>query len=256
MSYFHFVKAYAIEKSKNISDIDLDNKENILPLKTVNTGFAAEGTISKLIASDMLNLSEVKTFRRECIKFVAFTLKKLFERSPVSCTLVKNASCLKPEELISESDHNQLKMKRFLRYLVNCKILNESQSDLALRQYHSFLRDDCKTNADKIPSFKKNKDRLDDFYFHQLHRDKYKELASVLKILFTISLGQASVERGFNLNKAILKDNIEQTSVISRRLIKDHLIMRNVKPHTIEIFSKLILDVNSSRMKYESYLEE
>ena len=45
-------------------------------------------------------------------------------------------------------------------------------------------------------------------------------------------------------------------SVISQRLIKDHLIMRNVKPHTIEISNQLILDVKSSRMKYKSYLEE
>ena len=39
---------------------------------------------------------------------------------------------LKPEELTSKSDHNQLKMKRLLHYLVNCKVLNESVSDLAL----------------------------------------------------------------------------------------------------------------------------
>ena len=83
------VKVDVIEK-KNICDIDLVNKENILPLKTVNIGFAVEGTISKLIPSDMLNLSQVKTFRRECIKFVVFTLKKLFEKSPTSCTIVKN----------------------------------------------------------------------------------------------------------------------------------------------------------------------
>ena len=85
-------------------------------------------------------------------------------------------------------------------------------------------------------------------YFNQLHIDKYKELASVLKILFIISHGQASVERDFSLNKAILKDSIEQMSVISQRLIKDHLFMRNVKPQ--------VLDVKSSRMKYKSYLEE
>ena len=84
-------------------------------------------------------------------------------------------------------------MKRLLRYLVKSKILNESQSDLALRQYHSFRRDDYEINADKIASFIKNKDRLDNLYFNQLHIDKYKELASVLKILFTISHGQASV---------------------------------------------------------------
>ena len=42
----------------------------------------------------MLNLSEIKILRRQCIKFE----KKLFENSPVSCAIVKNASCLKPAE--------------------------------------------------------------------------------------------------------------------------------------------------------------
>ena len=40
-------EADVIKKSKNICDIDLDNKENILLLKTANGGFVAEGTISK-----------------------------------------------------------------------------------------------------------------------------------------------------------------------------------------------------------------
>ena len=96
-----------------------------------------------------------------------------------------------------------------------------------------FCQDYCKINTDKIASFIKNKDCLDDLYFNQLHIDKYKELASVLNILFAISHSQASVERSLNLNKAILKDNIEQASVRSWRLIKDHFNMRNVKPHTI-----------------------
>ena len=32
--------------------------------------------------------------------------------------------------------------------------------------------------------------------------------------------------------------------------------MKNVKPYTTEISNQLILDIKSSRMKYESYLEE
>ena len=75
-----------------------------------------------------------------------------------------------------------------------------------------FCWDGGKINTDKISSFIKNKDCLDDLYFNQLHIDKYKDLLSVLKILFTISQGQASVE---SLNEAIVKDNIEQMYVIS-----------------------------------------
>ena len=94
-------------------------------------------------------------------------------------------------------------------------------------------------------------------YFNQLRIGKYKELVKVLKkILFTISYGQALVERGFGLNKTMLKDNIEQTSVICRSLIKYYLVMKNAKPYTTEISNQLILDIKSSRMKYESYLEE
>ena len=81
-----------------------------------------------------------------------------------------------------------------------------------------FCWDGGRINTDKIASVIKNKDCLDDLHFNQLHIDKYKDLLSVLKILFTISQGQASVESS---NKTILKDNIEQMYVISRRLIKD-----------------------------------
>ena len=103
----------------------------------------------------------------------------------------------------------------------------------------------------------KNKDDLDHLYFNQLRIGKYKQLVKVLKkILFTISHGQALVERGFSLNKTMLKDNIEQTSVICRSLTKYYLVMKNVKPYTTKISNQLILDIKSSRMKYESYLEE
>ena len=86
--------------------------------------------------------------------------QKLFEKSPISCALVKNTSCLKPEELISESDHHRLKMKRLFRYLIHCKILNESHIDLDLPQYYSFHHNDCEIIADKIASFIKNKDLM------------------------------------------------------------------------------------------------
>lgn len=44
--------------------------------------------------------------------------------------------------------------------------------------------------------------------------------------------------------------------VVSRRLIKDHLIMSNVNRDTIEISNQMILDVKLSRLKYESHLKE
>ena len=76
-----------------------------------------------------------------------------------------------------------------------------------------FGRDGCKINADK--NNLKNKDRLDDFCFNQRHIDQFKELGSILKILVSIFHNYSSGERSFILNNAILKDNIEQKSIIS-----------------------------------------
>ena len=62
----------------------------------------------------------------------------------------------------------------------------------------------------------------------------YKELSFVTKIILAMSHGQAAVERGFNINNSALKTNISSEGVIAKRLIKDHLLGNNLKPHTIQ----------------------
>ena len=66
-------------------------------------------------------------------------------------------------------------------------------------------------------------DRLDDFYFKEAKIGVYPGLASVLKIILTLSHGQADVERGFSLNKSSLQTNINENSVVGKRLVKDHI---------------------------------
>ena len=55
---------------------------------------------------------------------------------------------------------------------------------------------------------------------------KHPELASLLIVLFTLSHGQADVERGFSLNSGSLKDNIKDESVVSKQIVKS---TKNVK---------------------------
>ena len=45
-------------------------------------------------------------------------------------------------------------------------------------------------------------------------------------------------------------------TIISRRMIKDHLIANVLKPHTVEITSSLIKAFRSARQKYMDELEE
>ena len=66
--------------------------------------------------------------------------------------------------------------------------------------------------------------------------------------------GQASVERGFNLDKELT--NIGEMTIRSRRMIKDHLCANSLKPSTVELSSTLIKFVKSSRAQYLAYLKQ
>ena len=77
-----------------------------------------------------------------------------------------------------------------------------------------------------------------------------------MKLLLTISHGQASVERGFSHNNAVLKTNMSPETVIAKRMIEDHMLSHDLKPYTIEISKPLVLAFKSAHQKYEIHLEE
>ena len=45
-------------------------------------------------------------------------------------------------------------------------------------------------------------------------------------------------------------------SLIAKRVVKDHMLAFDLKPHTIEITSSIIKTFKSGRKKYHEYLEE
>ena len=51
--------------------------------------------------------------------------------------------------------------------------------------------------------------------------------------------GQECVERGFNLNKDMLKPNLEGILLISQRMISDDLVLNDLPPQSITITKKL-----------------
>ena len=108
----------------------------------------------------------------------------------------------------------------------------------------------------EFSGFCSKESRLDDFYFKTVGIGKYKELSFVLKVLLTISHGQASVERGFSHNNAFLKTNMSPETVIAKRMIKDRILSRDLKPYRIEISKPLVLALKSARQKYEIHLEK
>ena len=106
-----------------------------------------------------------------------------------------------------------------------------------------------------FPAFNKKEHRLDEFFFSAVKVQNYKNLAFILKIVLTLSHGQAVVERRFSVNKAVLDVNMQENSLIAHKLIRDHMSSNNLKPHCMEVPNPMIRSDTSARDKYESYKE-
>ena len=77
---------------------------------------------------------------------------------------------------------------------------------------------------------------LDTFYWKLLEGTSlFKRLAEVLKIILTLSHSQASVERGFIINKSLLAENLATKSLIAQRIVYDYMKVNNVSAEDGEI---------------------
>ena len=58
------------------------------------------------------------------------------------------------------------------------------------------------------------------------------------------------------LNNDVLQDNIQEDSIISKRLVKDFLNANALHPHTVEITSQMRASCRHARQRYQQYLED
>ncbi|KAM7287755.1 uncharacterized protein ISCGN_031446 [Ixodes scapularis] len=102
----------------------------------------------------------------------------------------------------------------------------------------------------------KDHERLDSFFVRLLKHDAlFSQLWAVVKLLLLLSHGQASVERGFSINKQVAVENLAELSYISQRVICEA-----VKSHggllNVPISKELKASVRQARHRYAAYLDE
>ena len=77
-----------------------------------------------------------------------------------------------------------------------------------------------KFHTAKFFSFKSGEDRLDSFLSELLQMQvECQDLWLTMQLLFTLSHGQATVERGFSVNKEVLTPNLQEVSLQAIRLV-------------------------------------
>ena len=237
------VKSANIEKCKSgkqLKEIDLSNEANLISFGKINMGFAVEDVIKTLKLQDKVSVSQVKSFKEEARQFVISMLEKLFQRSSLGSVVLRSASVFNPAVMCELSkEKSQEHWKHLLKHLIALGIIAPNRCDQAMVEFKNFRENELKKMQQEFSDFCPEENRLDVFYFQTVGISKHKELSFVLKLVLTMSHGQAAVERGFSHNNAILKVNMSPETIIAKRMIKDHMLSHNLKPHTLKIENPL-----------------
>ena len=231
----------------------LDSKKHKDPTD-IDVGYIANCELRNLKKAEKISMKTVYKVKLEAKEFMIKFISKLLEKAPIRYGLVRYLSWLKPSCIIKDSSAAKESLKQCLDYIVQRKRLNKDDVDSVIRQYGDFVT--AIAGRDAFISFKKETDRLDELFFSALSINKeWNSLWKIVKDILVLSHGQASVERGFSVNKEIMTDNMQQKTLIAQRTIADHLRCVGGAGN-ICITKGLFLNASSARGRYEEYIKD
>ena len=143
-----------------------------------------------------------------------------------------------------------------LKPLIDLGVLSPQHRDEATLQFNQFYSEIMNKYQKDFEEFSQESCQLDEFYFHKVEVAEYQDVAFVIRLLLTLSHGQAAVERGFSHNNALLKVNMNPETVISKSVIKDHMLANKLNPYSIDISPAMVKSFKAAHSKYQLYLEE
>ena len=240
-----------------LTKISVSQEDNLLNYKKVDVGFQADKELKTLVVTKQISEREYLQFRMSCKKFLVKCVEKLLDKSPLSYSFVRSASAFDPNFMVSNQEESLAKLKRAVSVLNNCNRVADNDCDDVIWQYQHFVDNVVKTNEMEFRNFShKNENlRLDNFFVKFIDgQDEYNKLWTVIKMVLVLSHGQATVERGFSINKQVLEVNMQRKSLEAQRIICDEILYRGgiLK---VPMTKPLLLAVSASRSKYQQDLE-
>ena len=136
------------------------------------------------------------------------------------------------------------------------KWISSKAADKAKKEYDSLLKSAHSQLKDIFLTFNQKEDRVDSFYASIMSVNaSFKSCWEIFKIVFTLSHGQVSVERGFSINKELLVENLEEESVVCQRMVYDHVSSIGKPINQIQITSAMMKSCKLAYSRYNTALE-
>ncbi|KAK9965347.1 hypothetical protein ABG768_004443 [Culter alburnus] len=209
--------------------------------------------LTKAGAKSCVSELGVLQFKKDCQNALSSMCKKALDKCPLKYAIIHNMTCLDPGKKCTNPDECLQKMKCLIQKFVQDKQLSGgiSAGDVNAQQFEKVLFNEAK--AAEFMSFRPSeKSRVDVFW---QYLQSYPELWTFCQSLLLLPHGQAEVERGFSTNKEVETCNMAEDTVITQRLICDHV---NVCGGVAEVplTKELISYCASARSRYRENLEE
>lgn len=201
-----FIKRNVVTEAKTASklfDIKVSETKNQLHIREIDIGVGARSGASELQNTEFL---------QDCKEFYVKMLSKIIEKFNAKFVILRSLSCINPVVIRNNQVLCEKRMDFLLQSLHDSSNISALTADSAKQQFLSFVNN--ADNKKTLSTFSENKDRLDSFY-HSLLADKevYKDFWAVVRIVLTLSHGNASVESGFSVNKDIVVENLKEDCV-------------------------------------------
>jgi hypothetical protein len=161
-----------------------------------------------------------------------------------------------PKKVVEQQANCEEHMNLLLQLLYEAKRISSVIADKALVQFRSL----CEMASSDVwkedfLAFKKETDRLDDFYFRHVGSiSEYESIWSVMKIILILSHGNASVESGFSINGDLLVENLKEESVVAQRQAYDGISVSG-SVLNVNIDTRLIQLARTARRRYREVLD-
>ena len=234
----------------------LDSATHVAPSE-VDIGFAAKTTLEKVYKEKKISQLQVLEFRKECESMLATTVAKIQERSPLKYNFPRKLASLDPRVMVSNPDQTVKMFQEVLQRLIETRWKTSEEADTVLAEYRKLVSDAKRYHLDKFSSFKITTDRLDSFLFEVLqNQNESQQLWITMQLILTLSHGQATVERGFSVNKEVLACNLQETSLVAIRLVHSSMQVAKCKVGDFVVNDALLSSCAHARNRYQMYLME
>ena len=247
----------AADSSYKIAKLNVSHAASHVTPSEIDIGFAAKATVDKALRKKRISQLQVLEFRKECEVMLQTTVSKMQEKSPLKYNLARKLVSMDPRLMVSNPDNATKMFQQVLQILIENRWKTPEVADTVLAQYRKFVFNAKKYHPEKFSSFKSGEDRLDSFLSETLQaQEEYQELWLTMQLLLTLSHGQATVERGFSVNKEVLTPNLQELSLQAIRLVHSSVLAQNIKVADFIITEALLSSCNHASNRHNMHLME